>query len=247
MASEIASNMSMDDKDSMEGMDIEKMISHVTKNMFKMMDNNDTINNNTNNRIQEYSDDSEKTNDLEFLLKIGIDDLYTGKKKKLSVKVKTIDNNTFKKKLIVNILPGMKDGDIITFPGEADECEGKVPGDVIIKIVEVNDTLFKRDGDDLIFHKDITVDQIFSNKFVITHLDSRKLTIQNNENILKKIKKVKGEGMPIKGSKEKYGDMFIHFNILIPEKRSLSLEELETLRELINNNEENESEESSTE
>ena len=37
MANQIANSMSADDKNSMENMDMEKMISHVTKNVFKMM------------------------------------------------------------------------------------------------------------------------------------------------------------------------------------------------------------------
>lgn len=41
MASQIANNMSNDDKSAMENMDIEKMISHVTQNVFKMMNGNE--------------------------------------------------------------------------------------------------------------------------------------------------------------------------------------------------------------
>ena len=37
MASQIANNMSDDDKSAIENMDMENMISHVTKNVFKMM------------------------------------------------------------------------------------------------------------------------------------------------------------------------------------------------------------------
>ena len=37
MATEIANNMSSDDKEAIENMDMEKMIAHVTKNVFKVM------------------------------------------------------------------------------------------------------------------------------------------------------------------------------------------------------------------
>ena len=37
MANQIANSMSEDEKNSIENMDMEKMISHVTKNVFKMM------------------------------------------------------------------------------------------------------------------------------------------------------------------------------------------------------------------
>ena len=39
MANEIAKNMSIDDKDNLDNMNMEEMISHVTKNVFGMMNN----------------------------------------------------------------------------------------------------------------------------------------------------------------------------------------------------------------
>ena len=52
MANQIASGMTEEDKDEMDSMDMEKMISHVTKNVFKMMGN---LNNNDS---QDFQDDS---------------------------------------------------------------------------------------------------------------------------------------------------------------------------------------------
>ena len=97
LANEIASNMSNDEKSSMEEMDMDKMISHVTKNVFKMMNG---LNKNQNELIE--SDDSQsvkylkentaysKTKDICFDLNVDLEDFYTGKKKKLNVRRKRI-------------------------------------------------------------------------------------------------------------------------------------------------------------
>jgi len=115
MANEIANNISQDDKSVIENMDMEKMISHVTKNVFKMMGNgnedgtagfdlsslmgamgNGNFENNLNETETETEtepDDSEiylKTRDICFDLNVDLEDFYSGKKKKLNVKRKRI-------------------------------------------------------------------------------------------------------------------------------------------------------------
>ena len=116
MASEIANNISQDDKSVIENMDMEKMISHVTKNVFKMMGNGNDEGGmggfdlssimgamgsmNFENKIIESEpeheleiDDSEiylKTRDICFDLNVDLEDFYNGKKKKLNVKRKRI-------------------------------------------------------------------------------------------------------------------------------------------------------------
>ena len=117
MANEIANNISQDDKSVIENMDMEKMISHVTKNVFKMMGNGNEDgvagfdlsslmgamgNGNFETNLTETEieteteteqDDSEiylKTRDICFDLNVDLEDFYNGKKKKLNVKRKRI-------------------------------------------------------------------------------------------------------------------------------------------------------------
>ena len=115
MANQIANSMSADDKNSIENMDMEKMISHVTKNVFKMMNGaeggdgngmsgladlfgglNIPGNGNGNISVSESDTESEsdtiyqKTRDICFDLNVDLEDFYTGKKKKLNVKRKRI-------------------------------------------------------------------------------------------------------------------------------------------------------------
>jgi len=64
LANEIASNMSNDEKNSMEEMDMDKMISHVTKNVFKMMNG---LNKNQNELTESVDSENIKYLDSLFL------------------------------------------------------------------------------------------------------------------------------------------------------------------------------------
>jgi len=118
MASQIASSMSDSDKSSLENMDMEQVLSHVTKNVFKMMntmnsgnqdlDSESGIQNIIGNiipgNIQENIPVSTqlpdrnsggtivqpRTRDILFDLNVDLEDLYNGKKKKLNVKRKKV-------------------------------------------------------------------------------------------------------------------------------------------------------------
>ena len=129
LANEIANNISDEDKSAIENMDMEKMISHVTQNIFKMMNNGDCENIDTfsllpqellntfknANIITETCESSEtcephepllnemffpKTRDICFDLNVDLEDFYNGKKKKLNVKRKRIIEVDGKQKVI---------------------------------------------------------------------------------------------------------------------------------------------------
>ena len=120
LASQIANNISDEDKQSIENMDMEKMISHVTQNIFKIMgtDENGPSAGGSNPMGNIFSDimkmttkateeqpnfispikknniNEFKTRDICFDLNVDLEDFYNGKKKKLNVKRKrVIDNN----------------------------------------------------------------------------------------------------------------------------------------------------------
>ena len=127
MANQIAKNMSNDDKESIEGMDMEKMISHVTQNVFKMMGSTHdgdpgvggmpdimgmmagmSFKQAPEAEIEELEQGSDseselifpKTRDICFDLNVDLEDFYSGKKKKLNVKRKRIIEVDGKQKVI---------------------------------------------------------------------------------------------------------------------------------------------------
>jgi DnaJ-class molecular chaperone len=212
MANQIANNMSDEDKSAIENMDMEKMISHVTKNVFKMMNggpeggsapeglsdlmgslNLGNIMGNF-NQTSDVSDSEEsyitpKTRDICFDLNVDLADFYIGKKKKINIKRKRIievDGKQKvveeKKKIIIPIERGMKDEQQIRFEGEADQIPGYKPGDIIITLIENEHPFFQRDNDNLIIIKNINLYQIYDYSFDITHLDSKIIRITKSVN-----------------------------------------------------------------
>lgn len=190
---------------------------------------------------------TQKSPNLHYNLNVKLEDLYNGKQKKISFnrkrytvneKSKKIETFTEKKKIIINIIPGTKDGDVITFPKEADQLPGQDPGDVIITICEDDHETFDREGDNLFIVKDLSLSELYSLDFTITHMDNRILHIvSKEEDVLHTndgIRKIVGEGMPITGEDndlcKSKGDLFIRFNLILPEK--LTKEQISTLKEI---------------
>jgi DnaJ-class molecular chaperone len=254
MANQIAQNMSDTEKDSLEGMDMEKMIGHVTKNVFKMMGNTPQdgvpdftkIFSGINNKVTISEEPAEevtflKTRDICFELNVDLEDFYTGKKKKLNVKRKRIievDGKQKvveeKKKLVIPIERGMKDEQQIRFEGEADQIPGYTPGDIIITLIENEHPVFQRDNDNLIIIKNCTIFELYSISFNITHLDSRILRIDKMDNeslhTNNSLRKVLCQGMPVYKKQNEFGDLFIRFNLVIP--KTIESKHLEYCKEI---------------
>jgi len=261
MANQLANNMSSEDKDAMENMDMEKMISHVTQNVFKMMNGggDDTEGGNPFASIfnatmgamgkqeSEVSEDPEpigypKTRDICFDLNVDLEDFYIGKKKKLNVRRKRIievDGKQKvveeKKKIIIPIERGMKDEQSIRFRGEADQIPGYAPGDIIITLIENEHPVFQRDGDNLIVIKNINMYELYDITFDIKHLDSRIIRVHkgNSESLHTNdgLRKISGEGMPIFKSASDFGDLFIRFNLVIP--KTIEPSKLNTFKQIV--------------
>jgi len=238
MANQIANNMSNEDKQSIENMDMEKMISHVTKNIFKMMNNQpEETSTNDDDEESESEQINQKTRDICFDLNVDLEDFYTGKKKKLNVKRKIISDGKVieeKKKLIIPIEKGMKDEQQIKFEEEADQIPGYKQGDIVINLIENEHPVFQRDGDNLILIKNINLYEIYDLTFDIKHLDGRILRINKDPtdalHLNESLRKIPGEGMPKYKIPGEYGDLFIRFNIVIP--KSLELSKLKSLKSI---------------
>lgn len=79
-----------------------------------------------------------------------------------------------RKVLEVAVDRGMRDGQTITFNGEADQAPNTVPGDVIIVIEEKEHEVFKRKGNDLIMEQKIDLlTALAGGAFPIPHLDDK--------------------------------------------------------------------------
>jgi DnaJ-class molecular chaperone len=190
----------------------------------------------------EYESIAPRTKDLHFSLNVTLEELYSGKVKKLAVRRKRIITDgkkkalaEEKKKLSVNIEPGMYDEQVITFNKQADEKEGFETGDIVITLCCADHDEYEREGDNLLVEKEISLYEAYDCKMTITHLDGREINISSPPiNIfgeeLECYRKLKGFGMPIHGSENEFGDLIIKFKPVLPE--NLTQEQLKTLEEL---------------
>lgn len=185
-----------------------------------------------------------RTKDLHYNLNVDLEDFYNGKVKKLKIERKRIKKDNKgkisvvkeNKKIAIPIEKGMRDEQVITFNKEADELPGKEAGDIVITICENPHPIFERDGDNLFIVKKVSLYETFavnrgeSIDLEVKHLDGRIIKMKTDKKVLHSnegIRKIKGEGMPLY-KKDGYGDLFIRFNLDIPD--SVSKEDLEILK-----------------
>jgi len=126
---------------------------------------------------------------------------------------------TSSEEIHIEILQGHQAERPIVLKGMASEEPGKMTGDLILFIEEIENDKFKRIDDDIIYKMDISlIEALTGVKKEIIHLDDRKLLIETNEIIKPGTKKIiKNEGMIVDGRR---GNMIIIFNIIFPTKLS---------------------------
>lgn len=81
---------------------------------------------------------------------------------------------------------------------------------------------FTRKGGDLVYHHDITlVEALAGFEMVFQHLDARKIQLKTKPGEIIKpgeLKTVKDCGMPFFNSPFRFGNLYIQFNVLFPDK-----------------------------
>ena len=130
----------------------------------------------------------------------------------------------------ITIKEGVRDGQILRLKGKGNPGRnGGENGDLLIKVVIMNDHVYQRDGDDLIRNINIDVyTAILGGKITLSTLKGDvnvpiKPQTQNNSTL-----RLKGLGMPHYG-KEGAGALLLKVQILLPEH--FSAKELELIKE----------------
>lgn len=124
------------------------------------------------------------------------------------------------RELIVNIPIGIETGQKIKLAGEGTPGEnGGRPGDLLIEVTVLPDSEFKRDGNNLITERTITLKEaIFGTKINIQTLQGETVTLTVKKGIQPGNKlRIKGYG--IKKGKES-GDLFVVINVQLPTQLS---------------------------
>jgi len=121
--------------------------------------------------------------------------------------------------LEVEVTKGMRSGDRITIYGMAEEKPGMEPGDLQFIIDEKRHNFFKRDGDQLLTNRSVSlVDALTGFMFEMKHLDGHVFTV-NVEGVTdcNHTVRIPNKGMP-RTNGPGYGDMYITFHVQFPEK-----------------------------
>lgn len=142
-----------------------------------------------------------------------------------------------KKILQVYVDKGMKNGQKITFSGEADEAPDCEPGDIIIVLAEKKHDLFKRSGNDLYMEMELSlVEALCGFSLTIQHLDNRTLLVRSGEgDVIQhgEIRSIAGEGMPTYKHPFDKGSLHIQYMVKLPAPRSLTPKQIKDLESIL--------------
>ncbi|XP_047321866.1 dnaJ protein homolog [Impatiens glandulifera] len=126
-----------------------------------------------------------------------------------------------KKVLEVVVEKGMKHGQKITFPGEADEAPDTVTGDIVFILQQKEHPKFKRKGEDLFVEHTLSLTEALCGyQFILTHLDNRQLLVKSQPGEVVKpdqFKAINDEGMPLYQRSFMRGKLYIHFTVEFPD------------------------------
>ncbi|VVA90711.1 unnamed protein product [Arabis nemorensis] len=160
---------------------------------------------------------------IESKLACTLEELYKGAKKKMRISRVVPDDfgrpKTVQEILKIDIKPGWKKGTKITFPEKGNQEPGVTPADLIFVVDEKPHSVYKRDGNDLIVEKEISlIDALTGVTVSLVTLDGRNLTIP----VLDIVKPgqeivIPNEGMPTKDPLKR-GDLRVSFEILFPSR-----------------------------
>merc|ERR1712228_565660 len=143
---------------------------------------------------------------------VTLEELYFGRTKTMRITRKRIDPKTRSLK---------SEGKTITFENEGVEAPNMRPGDVQFVITERKHDQFVRDGQNLVKTVQITLKQALMGVCVnVSTLDGRTLKIPVTEKTIYPgfTHRVAGEGMPIKNTENRRGDLVIRFKVQFPER-----------------------------
>jgi len=163
-----------------------------------------------------------KSEPITYALNVNLDDLYTGKLKKVRITKKVADESTgrIEQRSVdkeIRIKPGWKEGTKITFERAGDELPGVQPADIIFVVQTRPHEYFERDGDDLIYNCPVTLEQaICGFSTSVRTLDDRVIPIQEVNGVNPQtVKIIAGEGMPNQKTNVK-GNLKITYAIHFP-------------------------------
>ena len=126
----------------------------------------------------------------------------------------------------IHIEKGMTDRQRIVLAGAGDQEPGLPPGDVIFILKAAPHDSFERSGNDLLTHVTITLSEALMgfSRILVTHLDGRGIKVSSPPGkIIKPDDTIvlRGEGMPVHKRPDTKGDLYILFDVEMPDAQWL--------------------------
>ncbi|XP_065876846.1 uncharacterized protein [Euphorbia lathyris] len=165
-----------------------------------------------------------KAASIENALPCSLEDLYKGVKKKMRISRNISDVSgkvrTVEEILTIEIKPGWKKGTKITFPEKGNQEPGIIPADIIFVVDEKPHAVYKREGNDLVVHEELTLLEALTGKTIgVITLDGRNIMIPLTD-IVKPGAEVlvPNEGMPNSREPGKKGNLRIRIDVNYPSR-----------------------------
>ena len=184
-----------------------------------------------------------RNHDVKYELHVSLEEMYNGAHQKVAI---AEPQGRGQKMVEVSIPQGISAGQSVILPGEVDHVRDATPGDIIFIIGQKQHPVFTRKGFDLAMELKISLrEAICGFDRELVHLDGRTvhiggpcinpmstlsgdindsgipLIIQTGE-----VHVLKGEGMPVKGARNKFGDLYVQYSVDIPTAEAKAEENL---------------------
>jgi len=159
--------------------------------------------------------------DFNAQLQLDLKDVYSTHKRTLTV------NN---KNIRINIPAGVENGQVIKIKGHGGKgTNGGPNGDLYIEFSVINNTQFRRDGNNLYVAVDLDLYKaLLGGEIMVNTFDGKvKLTVKPETQNGTKVK-LKGKGFPKYKKEGQFGDLYVTYTIDIPIKLSSKEKELFT-------------------
>ncbi|XP_065910034.1 dnaJ homolog subfamily B member 1-like [Dysidea avara] len=158
---------------------------------------------------------------IQHEVSVSLDELYTGCTKKLKISRRVVSpdgtSSLQEKILTVDIKPGWKAGTKVTFPEEGDQYPGRIPADVMFIIKERQHPTFKREGNDIVYTADVSLQKaLCGGQVTVPTISGTNIQLPFIQLNPTTVQKILDQGMPISKCPGKRGDMLVKFNIKFP-------------------------------
>lgn len=134
----------------------------------------------------------------------------------------------------ISVPPGIDENEVIVMRDMGNSIENAIRGDIKICIQITNDTIFQRQGMDLVMNRTISLKEALCGfKFDIRHLNNKTFAFNNSHPNVTLIKPGYKKVIPNLGMNKngQTGNLIVNFDIVFPDQ--LTIEQIEKLAEIL--------------